>query len=414
MATAGATFANTLSGVTNTGSLNIINNSGIVLGDTLTNNGSVNLISSGNVTDIALSGSQSILGSGPIVMSNTRANRIYGSGATLTLGGAQTITGAGTIGAGAANFSLANQGTIVASCNAGLLINASAGVTNTGTLRADGGTLSLQTIVNSGGAIEARNGSVVQLLNGAVIHNANFSASGAGSLITTVNAASVTLGGCTVTRPLTVASNSVVRLTGDLTSNGTLTLNSGGNFTDLVLDGARTIGVAATIQMSSYQNNRLYAANASSDALTLANGVTLQGAGQLGTNTALAITNNGTVIAKSGAPLLIETTAGLTNNGVMRADGGTLQLVLLCSLALAGWLGSQLFWQVQERQALQAALVSQQQTVDNAGKLRASLDALAADTQRLADAGNASAGVLVAELRKRGITINAKATAATP
>ena len=88
--------------------------------------------------------------------------------------------------------------------------------------------------------------------------------------------------------------------------------------------------------------------------------------------------------------------------------------VLMCSLALAGWLGSQLFWQVQEREALQAGLVSQQQTVDNAGKLRASLDALAADTQRLADAGNASAGVLVAELRKRGITINAKATAATP
>jgi hypothetical protein len=44
--------------------------------------------------------------------------------------------------------------------------------------------------------------------------------------------------------------------------------------------------------------------------------------------------------------------------------------------------------------------------VDNAGKLRASLDALAADTQRLADTGNANAALLVAELKKRGITIN--------
>jgi hypothetical protein len=45
--------------------------------------------------------------------------------------------------------------------------------------------------------------------------------------------------------------------------------------------------------------------------------------------------------------------------------------------------------------------------VDNAGRLRASLDGLAADTQRLADAGNASAALLVTELRKRGVTINA-------
>ncbi|MBK7062900.1 MAG: hypothetical protein IPH51_21660 [Rubrivivax sp.] len=327
VATAGATFGNTLSGVTNTGTFNLVNNSGIVLGGTLTNNGSVNLISSGNVTDIALSGSRSILGSGVIALSNYANNRIYGTaGSTLTLGSGQTLTGAGVIGAGASNFALVNQGTIVASSNAGLLINASAGVTNTGTLRADGGTLSLQTTVNSGGgAIEARNGSQVQLLNGAVINNANFSASGAGSLITTVNGASVTMGGGTVSGPVTVANNSSVRLTGDLIYNGTLTLNSGGNVTDLVLDGARTIGGTATIQMSSFQNNRLYAANASGDALTLASGVTLQGAGQLGTNTALAIANNGTVIATSGTPLLVETSAGLTNNGVMRADGGTLQ-----------------------------------------------------------------------------------------
>ena len=55
------------------------------------------------------------------------------------------------------------------------------------------------------------------------------------------------------------------------------------------------------------------------------------------------------------------------------------------------------------------------QTVDSAAKLRASLDALASDTQRLADAGNASAALLVAELRKRGVTINAAATpAASP
>jgi uncharacterized protein HemX len=88
-------------------------------------------------------------------------------------------------------------------------------------------------------------------------------------------------------------------------------------------------------------------------------------------------------------------------------------LVLGCLALLLG-LGWQTWLLAQDRATLQAAHAGQQQTVDNAGKLRASLDALAADTQRLADTGNASAGLLVAELRKRGITIDPKATQAAP
>lgn len=80
--------------------------------------------------------------------------------------------------------------------------------------------------------------------------------------------------------------------------------------------------------------------------------------------------------------------------------------LLLAALALLGWLAYQLQQQVAERQLLQAAFVSQQQTVDSSGKLRASLDALAADTQRLADSGNPNARALVDELKKRGVTIN--------
>ena len=79
--------------------------------------------------------------------------------------------------------------------------------------------------------------------------------------------------------------------------------------------------------------------------------------------------------------------------------------VLLCGVTLLGFLASQVYWLTEERQVLRNGLASQQQTVDNAGKLRASLDGLAADTQRLADAGNASAALLVTELRKRGVTI---------
>lgn len=80
--------------------------------------------------------------------------------------------------------------------------------------------------------------------------------------------------------------------------------------------------------------------------------------------------------------------------------------LLLGGLAVMGWLGFQAQQLMTEREALATAHASQQQTVDNAAKLRASLDALAADTQRMAQAGNPSARVLVDELARRGVTIN--------
>ena len=325
IATAAGTTSN-LSGVTNSGTLDIVNNSFLQLDGNLTNNGTVNMQSVGNFTDIIINGDRTVGGTGVINLSNNAQNRLYGAGGTLTLGSGQTLQGAGQIGAGVAGFGFVNQGTVIATQSTPLLISAPAGVTNTGTLRADGGTLQLQSTINSGGGnIEARNGSQVQLLNGAVINNANFSVTGAGSLITTVGGAQVTLGGGTVSGPMTMANNSFVRQTGDLVYNGTLNMESVGNFTDLQIDGLRTISGAATISMSNNAQNRLLAANGLGDKLTLASGVILQGAGQLGANTALAVVNNGSVVATQATPLLIQTSAGITNNGVLRADGGTLQ-----------------------------------------------------------------------------------------
>ena len=86
--------------------------------------------------------------------------------------------------------------------------------------------------------------------------------------------------------------------------------------------------------------------------------------------------------------------------------------VLLFGLAVLTVLGWQTWVLASERSALNTAYEGQQQTVDNAGKLRTSLDGLAADTQRLADRGNANAALLVTELKKRGITINPQAAAA--
>lgn len=80
-------------------------------------------------------------------------------------------------------------------------------------------------------------------------------------------------------------------------------------------------------------------------------------------------------------------------------------------LALLVSLGYQVWLLDQDRQQLLQAQAQLQPTVENAQRLRRSLDLLAADTQRLADTGNGSARVLVDELQKRGITINPAATA---
>ncbi len=88
--------------------------------------------------------------------------------------------------------------------------------------------------------------------------------------------------------------------------------------------------------------------------------------------------------------------------------------MLLTTLAVLGWFGFQALQLLEDRDTIQTARVAQQQTVDNAARMRASLDALAADTQRMAEAGNVNARTLVDELEKRGVTINANASTAVP
>lgn len=86
--------------------------------------------------------------------------------------------------------------------------------------------------------------------------------------------------------------------------------------------------------------------------------------------------------------------------------------LLLGLAALAAWFGLQTYLLLEEGRNLRNAHSAQQQTVDNATRLRQSLDAVAADTQRLADSGNPNARLLVDELRRRGVTINPNPPAA--
>ena len=80
--------------------------------------------------------------------------------------------------------------------------------------------------------------------------------------------------------------------------------------------------------------------------------------------------------------------------------------LLIFGVATASWSGFQAIQLVQEHAALKTLHANQEALVQNSVKLRAQLDGIAGDTQRLANAGNASAQVIVNELRRRGVTIN--------
>ena len=222
----------TLGGGTVSGPITIANNSFVRQTGNLVYNGTLNMDSVGNATDLQIDGTRSITGTATINMSNTQANRLPGCQRTWrpadpgqqrhAAGRGQPGCGHGT-GGGEQRLDRCDPGF------AGLLVETTAGITNNGVMRADGGPLLFRNVVvnSAGGTIEAVNGSQVQLQNGTVINNANFSAS-TGGVITTVSGATVTVGGGTVSGPMTVANNSFLRLTSDLTYNGVLSMASGG------------------------------------------------------------------------------------------------------------------------------------------------------------------------------------------
>jgi hypothetical protein len=80
---------------------------------------------------------------------------------------------------------------------------------------------------------------------------------------------------------------------------------------------------------------------------------------------------------------------------------------LLLSVAVVGWAAFQTYQLVNERDALQRFVYSQETLVQNATKLRGQLQGIASETQQLANAGNANAQAIIVELRRRGVTINA-------
>jgi hypothetical protein len=268
-------------------------------------------------------------------MSGNSNNRIYGSGTdTLTVQSGATITGAGQIGVGPGGnaFNLINHGTIDSNQGSTVSVYPGGTATNTGTIEATAGST-----INFGGTITNTGGTILSSGTGSVVNLAGVATSTiiGGTLTTTGGAAMTssnsTLDGVTISAGSTVSTpnNTATTLVGTITNNGTIALNSSGNFTDLILSGTVTLNGTGAVMMSDSTTNRIYDTTASGQ---LTNGAshTIAGSGQLGVGAggnAFAFTNNGTVIANQSTELIVNPGNGITNNGTFQVNpGSTLQV----------------------------------------------------------------------------------------
>lgn len=87
--------------------------------------------------------------------------------------------------------------------------------------------------------------------------------------------------------------------------------------------------------------------------------------------------------------------------------------LLLMGAALLAWSAFQCYQLLKDHRGLEQVFAAQQPQVDRSAGMRASLSTLASDTQKLADAGDAGAQVIIGQLRKRGITIHPDAAASS-
>ncbi|MBS0660590.1 MAG: FecR domain-containing protein [Verrucomicrobia bacterium] len=296
------------------------------------------LASAGSFTDLFISGTVQLDGTGTLVLGDSGRVRSTGAGpATLiNLGNVirGTSTGGGSLGSN--DVALDNRGAgVIEADGAGniLLVDPAptGGLLNAGILRArNGGVLQLSgagggDFVNTAsGLIEAQAGSEVQLTSGA---NVSGGVLGGTGVFRNLNLAS--LSNLSLQSTFIGANGSTTNLSGAIDNRGTLRLESAGSFTDLVLTGTVTLSGGGTVTLGNTGRVRSGGAGVLINVDNTIDGEST-GGGSLGAGS-LAIVNQagGVIVANvSGRTLRLDPgTGGLTNAGTLRAlDGGVLLL----------------------------------------------------------------------------------------
>ncbi|HUB24571.1 MAG TPA: hypothetical protein VL992_04005 [Tepidisphaeraceae bacterium] len=325
-----------LTNVTNDGTFIADNATVTYLTTELTNNSANFTINAGaSATQVRLTNSVTINGTGTITLSSTGEAQIFGvpSTDTLTLGANQTIQGAGQIGEG--DMSLINNGTIDADVpTAGLVLEPSSEFTNnaTGTWEAsNGATMSLTAgkFANSG-TVEALDGSTVTFVSG----SANLTNNSGGTLtggtyaaLSVSSPATINLSGGNVTNNaaqviLSGAESSIPQINTLTTNSGGFELLNGRAFTT-----TNSFSNSGTVDVDSESSLRITGDYTQTGGLTTIDGVlfaiggleqinggTLDGSGTVTGN----VSNSGTVMP-GDAPAILSIVGNYnqTSNGLL-------------------------------------------------------------------------------------------------
>ncbi len=348
--------------ISNTGTIQVADNTRLGLVGTINNTGTIQeaAFSKNVVTAIRIIGNTTLQGGGQVVMSNSVNNQIFGTNSAFTLVNVDnTISGAGQIGT-SATMTLVNQskGVINANQAASLTLRTDAEIiTNAGTMKStgtaalNGGLVIWNTAVNNkGGTIQAVGAQAHVDLQTAYLEGGSLKSSG-GGVIQTVDTGStldgITAGVLTNSATVVVNDSMMLSLVGTIANSGTIKEDGFGNTgnTRLRLTGPVTLTGAGKVLMSDNAGNQIFSSNGLS--MLTNQGNVISGAGQFGaggmaydnksgqiraTGTNALVVNLGQgnglneaagIIAADGAGGMILTSGFFTNNGTMAANNGS-------------------------------------------------------------------------------------------
>ena len=201
------------------------------LSGAIVNTGIIALNSSGDATQLEISGNVLIEGSGQVALTDNTNNAIVSDGSSAMLTNSNTITGAGTI--GDAFLTLVNDGTINATGENPLIIDTGANTaTSAGPEGSHWSVGSLEVTNDSAGVLEASAGHTLQIddnvLNNGLIESGN----AVGTSIAMVNVA----GNITGTGSIDIFDNAKLEIGGSVSSGQTVTFEVSNGAAELILD----------------------------------------------------------------------------------------------------------------------------------------------------------------------------------
>ena len=326
-----------LENLTLNGSLVADNNSDIHVTGTINNNGWIDIVSTGSPTDLETSSNAvTLTGGGTVTLSGDDAGIRDGTSFaadTITIVD-QTIQGVGNVGRNGTNLVNQADGLIDANVDGEtLVVDVGSSLINSGTLRASGGGIlelrdaGFSDIANTGGTIEALNGSEVLLTTNAEIVGGVLSTTGTGQIRVGASQ-NAFLEDLTLNGSLVADNDSDTGILGVINNTGSIEIVSTGSQTDLeVTFGGATLTGGGTVTLSG-DNAGINDVINGTHTLTIGD-QTIQGVGNIGRNSTNII-NNGTILANNAtAPLTIDVSnANFENDGTLQAsNGATLRVV---------------------------------------------------------------------------------------